>query len=192
MKRKSKLTYNHLVENSNKGLFENLVELSSFPVQGVDGKLVDATFTTLNGSKRLPKAVISLLEEYDVDETNKRLAEMVSLMFAEKWARQNELLEYEVFGDKRTVKEKILDLGSQGGKATETNKVSAYDSDEFVNDNQKETQLDNTSSNDKNRLLEETLNKSSELDAMLDRLQNRLIYDTIFSDIQRFVTLDIY
>lgn len=190
--RRSKLTYNDLLAKSTKGLFENLVELSSFPIQNVDGKLVDATFSTLNGSKRLPKAVLTLLETYTADETNKRLAEMLSLMYAEKWARQNELLEFEVFGDKRTVTEEINDIGTAGTKATETDKVSAYDTDEFVNEKQKETQADNDTKNDRNRVLEETLNKSSELNDMLDRLQDRLIYDTIFTDVRRFVTLDIY
>lgn len=190
--RRSKLTYNDLLAKSTKGLFENLVELSSFPIQNVDGKLVDQTFATLNGSKRLPKAVLSLLETYTADETNKRLAEMLSLMYAEKWTRQNELLEFEVFGDKRTVTEEINDVGKAGTKATETDKVSAYDTDEFVNEKQKETQADNDTKNDRNRVLEETLNKSSELNDMLDRLQDRLIYDTIFTDVKRFVTLDIY
>lgn len=190
--RRSKLTYNDLLAKSTKGLFENLVELSSFPIQNVNGKLVDETFSTLNGSKRLPKAVLTLLETYTADETNKRLAEMLSLMYAEKWTRQNELLEFEVFGDKRTVTEKINDVGKAGTKATETDKVSAYDTDEFVNEKQKETQADNNTKNDRDRVLEETLNKSSELDATLDRLQDRLIYDTIFSDVKRFVTLDIY
>lgn len=190
--RRSKLTYNDLLAKSTKGLFENLVELSSFPIQNVDGKLVDQTFATLNGSKRLPKAVLSLLDEYTADETNKRLAEMLSLMYAEKWTRQNELLEFEVFGDKRTVTEKINDVGTAGTKATETDKVSAYDTDEFVNDKQKETQADNDTKNNRDRVLEETLNKSSELNDMLDRLQDRLIYDTIFTDVKRFVTLDIY
>lgn len=190
--RRSKLTYNDLLAKSTKGLFENLVELSSFPIQNVDGKLVDATFATLNGSKRLPKAVLTLLETYTADETNKRLAEMLSLMYAEKWTRQNELLEFEVFGDKRKVTEKINDVGKAGTKATETDKVSAYDTDEFVNEKQKETQADNDTKNDRDRVLEETLNKSSELNDMLDRLQDRLIYDTVFSDVKRFVTLDIY
>ena len=190
--RRSKLTYNDLLAKSTKGLFENLVELSSFPIQNVDGKLVDETFSTLNGSKRLPKAVLTLLETYTADETNKRLAEMLSLMYAEKWTRQNELLEFEVFGDKRKVTEKINDVGKAGTKATETDKVSAYDTDEFVNEKQKETQADNDTKNDRDRVLEETLNKSSELNDMLDRLQDRLIYDTIFSDVKRFVTLDIY
>lgn len=190
--RRSKLTYNDLLAKSTKGLFENLVELSSFPIQNVDGKLVDQTFATLNGSKRLPKAVLSLLETYTADETNKRLAEMLSLMYAEKWTRQNELLEFEVFGDKRKVTEKINDVGKAGTKATETDKVSAYDTDEFVNEKQKETQADNDTKNDRDRVLEETLNKSSELNDMLDRLQDRLIYDTIFTDVKRFVTLDIY
>ncbi|HHA4173262.1 TPA: hypothetical protein ACOBU0_002591 [Enterococcus faecium] len=190
--RRSELTYNDLLAKSTKGLFENLVELSSFPIQNVDGKLVDQTFATLNGSKRLPKAVLSLLDEYTADETNKRLAEMLSLMYAEKWTRQNELLEFEVFGDKRKVTEKINDVGKAGTKATETDKVSAYDTDEFVNEKQKETQADNDTKNDRDRVLEETLNKSSELNDMLDRLQDRLIYDTIFTDVKRFVTLDIY
>lgn len=190
--RRSELTYNDLLAKSTKGLFENLVELSSFPIQNVDGKLVDQTFSTLNGSKRLPKAVLTLLETYTADETNKRLAEMLSLMYAEKWTRQNELLEFEVFGDKRTVTEEINDTGTAGTTATETDKVSAYDTDEFVNEKQKETQADNDTKNDRNRVLEETLNKSSELNDMLDRLQDRLIYDTIFTDVKRFVTLDIY
>lgn len=190
--RRSELTYNDLLAKSTKGLFENLVELSSFPIQNVDGKLVEATFSTLNGSKRLPKAVLTLLETYTADETNKRLAEMLSLMYAEKWTRQNELLKFEVFGDKRTVTEEINDTGTAGTTATETDKVSAYDADEFVNEKQKETQADNDTKNDRNRVLEETLNKSSELNDMLDRLQDRLIYDTIFTDVKRFVTLDIY
>lgn len=190
--RRSELTYNDLLAKSTKGLFENLVELSSFPIQNVDGKLVDQTFSTLNGSKRLPKAVLTLLDEYTADETNKRLAEMLNLMYAEKWTRQNELLEFEVFGDKRTVTEEINDTGTAGTTATETDKVSAYDADEFVNEKQKETQADNDTKNDRNRVLEETLNKSSELNDMLDRLQDRLIYDTIFTDVKRFVTLDIY
>lgn len=190
--RRSELTYNDLLAKSTKGLFENLVELSSFPIQNVDGKLVDATFATLNGSKRLPKAVLTLLETYTADETNKRLAEMLNLMYAEKWTRQNKLLEFEVFGDKRTVTEEINDTGTAGTTATETDKVSAYDADEFVNEKQKETQADNDTKNDRNRVLEETLNKSSELNDMLDRLQDRLIYDTIFTDVKRFVTLDIY
>lgn len=190
--RRSELTYNDLLAKSTKGLFENLVELSSFPIQNVDGKLVEATFATLNGSKRLPKAVLTLLDEYTADETNKRLAEMLSLMYAEKWTRQNELLEFEVFGDKRTITEKIIDKGTAGTTATETDKVSAYDTDEFVNEKQRETQADSTNGNDKDRTLEETLNKSSELNDMLDRLQDRLIYDTIFTDVKRFVTLDIY
>lgn len=190
--RRSELTYNDLLAKSTKGLFENLVELSSFPIQNVDGKLVDQTFATLNGSKRLPKAVLTLLETYTADETNKRLAEMLNLMYAEKWTRQNELLEFEVFGDKRTVTEEINDTGTAGTTATETDKVSAYDADEFVNEKQRETQADNDTKNDRNRVLEETLNKSSELNDMLDRLQDRLIYDTIFTDVKRFVTLDIY
>lgn len=192
MMRKTKPTYATLTDNNVKGIFTYIVELNGFPIPNVDGNLVDYSFTLLNGQRRLPQSIINMLEHYTVEETNKRLAETMILMYGEKWKRQEELLQYEITGNKRTVTEKVKDNGTNTQDTTDTKKVSAYDSETFVNDSQDTFNANGTNTNDKDRTLEETLENYQGIDPAIERMQNRLIYDIIFTDVQRFVVLELY
>lgn len=192
MIRKTKPTYSTLTDNNVKGIFAYIVELNGFPIPNVDGNLVDYSFTLLNGQRRLPQSIINMLEHYTVEETNKRLAETMILMYGEKWKRQEELLQYEITGNKRTVTEKVKDNGTNTQDTTDTKKVSAYDSETFVNDSQDTFNANGTNTNDKDRTLEETLENYQGIDPAIERMQNRLIYDIMFTDVQRFVVLELY
>lgn len=192
MMRKTKPTYSTLTDNNVKGIFAYIVELNGFPIPNVEGNLVDYSFTLLNGQRRLPQSIINMLEHYTVEETNKRLAETMILMYGEKWKRQEELLQYEITGNKRTVTEKVKDNGTNKQDTTDTKKVSAYDSETFVNDSQDTFNANGTNTNDKDRKLEETLENYQGIDPAIERMQNRLIYDIIFTDVQRFVVLELY
>lgn len=192
MIRKTKPTYSTLTDNNVKGIFTYIVELNGFPIPNVDGNLVDYSFTLLNGKRRLPQSIINMLEHYTVEETNKRLAETMILMYGEKWKRQEELLQYEITGNKRTVTEKVKDNGTNTQDTTDTKKVSAYDSETFVNDSQDTFNANGTNTNDKDRTLEETLENYQGIDPAIERMQNRLIYDIMFTDVQRFVVLELY
>lgn len=192
MMRKTKPTYSTLTDNNVKGIFAYIIELNGFPIPNVDGNLVDYSFTLLNGQRRLPQSIINMLEHYTVEETNKRLAETMILMYGEKWKRQEELLQYEITGNKRTVTEKVKDNGTNTQDTTDTKKVSAYDSETFVNDSQDTFNASGTNTNDKDRTLEETLENYQGIDPAIERMQNRLIYDIMFTDVQRFVVLELY
>lgn len=192
MIRKTKPTYSTLTDNNVKGIFAYIVELNGFPIPNVDGNLVDYSFTLLNGQRRLPQSIINMLERYTVEETNKRLAETMILMYGEKWKRQEDLLQYEITGNKRTVTEKVKDNGTNTQNTTDTKKVSAYDSETFVNDSQDTFNANGTNTNDKDRTLEETLENYQGIDPAIERMQNRLIYDIMFTDVKRFVVLDLY
>lgn len=124
------------------------------------------------------------------------LAEIIIGFYATKW---DSILAYitksipvlENYGEKLT--ETITDSGNVVTDHENTNSVTGYDSEDFVNDN-KEISKDTTTYNDKKQVREQIINKINyaDMQSIIKYLQSNFVYDTIFSDINNTITLSIF
>ena len=89
--------------------------------------------------------------------------------------------------------ETITDNGTNKFASENTTQVSAYNDDNFVNDNSENETQQTTTKNTKTR--EQTLSKvrnTTDYKDLILYLQNDFLYDTIFNDVNEISTLSIY
>lgn len=123
------------------------------------------------------------------------VAEIVIGFYATKW---DSILAYitssipvlKNYGEKIT--ETITDNGTDNNTRESVEKVSAYNDENFVNDNQNTDTYTGTTTNSKERTqIVESLN-ASELDKIILYLQSNYVYDTIFTDVNEMLTLSVF
>lgn len=172
---------------------------------------LDSLYLSSFGKKTVSDFVTDNITENEVTETDIRnMVTIIHSMYASKWNRiysimASDLKLLENYQD--TVTETVTDLGENNSDMETTNtdgyinKVSAYNNDDFVNkDSEDRTQqgTNKTKGNSKNERVREvkktgfTGGAIKEYQTAIDYLQNNLIYDTIFKDINSLVTLQIY
>lgn len=186
------LTYQDLVSQTKKGIFGYMEDIKPLPIKNYTGKMLDDYFYLSNSQKQLPQTVITLLLKNSPDDVLKRYAQILYTFYYDKWEKQNELINDETAGSKRIVTENVGKKGTTTDNTTNTKKVSAYDSDDFVNDEQNENKQDNATTDDTERTLTETQTYGTQLDSTISRLQNYVIYDIMFTDVKTMLCLSIY
>lgn len=137
-----------------------------------------------------------VLSKIYTNNTIDDFTEIVKGFYATKW---DSILAYitksipvlENYGEKLT--ETITDTGNIVTDHENTNSVTGYDSENFVDDN-KEVSKDTTTYNDKKQVREQIINKIdyASMQNVVKYLQSNFVYDTMFNDINDIMTLSIF
>lgn len=177
------------VKENLQGLFTEISAIKNLAIFDVfTPKILDKYYIGMFGSRKL-SAIATTNSVHD-------LAEIIVEFYGTKW--DSILAQYtssvtalKDYSEKIT--ETITDKGGNNFTRTNTNQVSAYNDENFVDDtNEKEVQETETN-NTKTR--EYALNKvrdTKEYNDLILYLRNNYLCDTIFKDINEITTLSIF
>lgn len=178
-----KTVYDKFSEN---GLFAALNNVATLPFN-IMPSTCDILYNNMCGSR--------LLSRFGRDNDVSTIATVLQQMFYDKWANAwNSYQSYAdmILGDKETTEEKVVDDNENTGSNTDTNTVSAYNDENFVNDDKKSTEIRNKIDNKRTR--DKTVRKTNinTVEKVSELLQKDFLYDTIFIDVNTVLTLNIF
>lgn len=133
--------------------------------------------------------------------TVKEIASIIVGLYSDKWNKIYDeiLVDFPILENYiETITEKTNEKGNTTNDTTETNvdKVSAYNDNDFVNDEQSTNtnSMKSTNENDIVKTTEKSIkeNPVKNIEIALKYLQNSNIYAIIFSDVNNTVTLNIF
>ena len=171
---------------SENGLFAALNKVAPLPF-GITPSTCDILYNNRYGSR--------LLARFGRDNDVSTIATVLQEMFYEKWTNAwNSYQSYAdmILGDKETTSENVVDDNVNTGTNTDTNTVSAYNDENFVNDDKKSTEIHNEIKNNRTRNKTVTKTNINTVEKVSKLLQNDFLYDTIFIDVNTVLTLDIF
>lgn len=171
------------------GLFSTMQSKGLLPIEFDDlsGEQMDVLYNNLHGVRKLAR----IGRDLSVDD----LAELIGNMFYKKWT---ENLEYYALkanllqGDKETVTEQIVDDNEMVDERTSTNSVSAYNDENFVNNDKDDSTNTINTDNERNRTLTRRMLRVSDAKSLQELLQNNFLCDIIFVDVNTVLTLKIF
>lgn len=176
-------------------LFDEIGKHYNFPfIDKISADLMQLYFLNMYGERRL--------NNLGRNSSIENLATLLSGMFGENWTRAYDALTTEIptlatFSE--TITEKIEEEGESGNNNTETteNQLSPDNTDDYFNDTKNSTvsELKGNTKNTRNREYKREGFDNDATSAIINEitlLQNNLIFDIIFSDIVRTITLSIY
>lgn len=171
---------------SQNGLFAALNTVAPLPFN-ITPSTCDILYNNMYGSR--------LLARFGRDNDVSTIATVLREMFYEKWT--NEWNNYQAYadmilGDKETTEEKVADNNVNNGTNTDVNTVSAYNDENFVNDDKKSTEIHNEIKNNRTRNKTVTKTNIDTVEKVSKLLQKDFLYDTIFIDVNTALTLDIF
>ena len=178
-----KTVYDKFSEN---GLFAALNKVAPLPFN-ITPSTCDILYNNRYGSR--------LLARFGRDNDVSTIATVLQEMFYEKWTNAwNSYQSYAdmILGDKETTEEKVTDNNVNNGTNTDVNTVSAYNDENFVNDDKKSTEIHNEIKNNRTRNKTVTKTNIDTVEKVSKLLQNDFLYDTIFIDVNTVLTLDIF
>ncbi len=172
---------------SDTGLFATMESLGVLPDIDLSGTQLDLLYSNIHGIRKLARI--------GRDLTVEQIAELIGNMFKKKWEIAYELyLKNNDFlrGDKETVTENIIDDNSMTDERTSTNSVSAYNDNDFVNNDKDDSLNEIKTDNERNRTLTRYNSRLSDVKSLYEVLQNNFICDIIFVDVNTVLTLNIF
>ena len=178
-----KTVYDKFSEN---GLFAALNTVAPLPFN-ITPSTCDILYNNMYGSR--------LLARFGRDNDVSTIATVLREMFYEKWTNAwNNYQGYAdmILGNKETTEEKVTDNNVNNGTNTDVNTVSAYNDENFVNDDKKSTEIHNEIKNNRTRNKTVTKTNIDTVEKVSKLLQNDFLYDTIFIDVNTALTLDIF
>lgn len=171
------------------GLFSTMQSKGLLPIEFDDlsGEQMDVLYNNLHGVRQLAR----IGRDLSVDD----LADLIGNMYYKKWT---ENLEYYALkanmmqGDKETVTEQIVDDNEMVDERTTTNSVSAYNDDNFVNNDKDDSTNTINTDNQRDRTLTRRMLRVSDAKSLQELLQNNFLCDIIFVDVNTVLTLKIF
>ena len=164
----------------------NGVDLGIFDF--ISPKKLDLYYSNMFGER--------FLSNIYLNNTIEDIAEIINGFFTTKW---NSLQAFilskttglEQYSEKLT--ETIIDTGSVTTDRENTNKVSAYNDENFVN-NDSDTEHNKTHYDDLTKTRTQYIDKlnPNDLNNVVMFLTNNFVYDTIFNDVNSVITLKIF
>lgn len=131
--------------------------------------------------------------------TNNTISDVATIVLGFYGTKWDTLLAYitnsipvlENYGEKLT--ETIIDTGNVVTDHENTNSVTGYDSENFVDDN-KEVSKDTTTYNDKKQVREQIISRVgyADMQGIIKYLQSNYLFDIIFEDVNNLLTLSIF
>ena len=153
----------------------------------VDSKLLDKYYNNMYGKRK----VTEIVESLELTE----LAEILNNKFSNKW--NNIILNYldseNILENYKEVMTEInTDVATNDSTRTNTNKVSAYNDDDFVNSDEDVTIENINIANDRNKQIVKTRIKETDFyNKVNEYLTNFDMYNIMIIDINSVVTLNI-
>lgn len=171
------------------GLFSTMQSKGLLPIEFDDlsSEQMDVLYNNLHGVRQLSR----IGRDLSVDD----LADLIGNMYYKKWT---ENLEYYALkanmmqGDKETVTEQIVDDNEMVDERTTTNSVSAYNDDNFVNNDKDDSTNTINTDNQRDRTLTRRMLRVSDVKSLQELLQNNFLCDIIFVDVNTVLTLKIF
>lgn len=194
-RRKLMTLYNELVDNSH-GIFYYINELKPFEWnEAVSPVELDIAYEYLNGNRTVNSATSSQFTTDGGEFTLKERANVALVMFGRKWNQlyENFIADYPVTQSyDETIKELIDDTNVRSFDRKKDTKVSAYDSEELVDD---ETDIATENSNIKNTHTRDYVRTGTNvrnIDQNIQRLQKEVLYDIVFQDVNSLLLLKVF
>ncbi len=189
-----------------KGLFHYMNELETLPFTSVMGiETLDKMFIGLHGIKTVSPTVASIMLNGGVNEENMlTVAKMLLTMYSTAWSRLYELYTQDIPLESYSMttvethsgtEETSLGITSES-TSQDIDKVSGYNTSDMVDNVEKSTNRQDTTTNQGTRTDERTITKEvkglqgsrvQEMTRLVKFIQNNLIVDIVFNNVANFV-----
>jgi len=169
----------------NESLFEKINQIESFPFLVDNVSIMDLILITNYGSKK----VFSAFEGNSIQT----IAEMLVLNFKPSWENyvKIELLTVNP-NNRREVTETTNQTETRLNSKTDVNKISAYNSEDLINDGGMNTDgTDDLDGETVRTLVDEQINQKQSYELLSNSGKNSII-KSVMTDISSYLTLDIY
>lgn len=189
-----------------KGLFHYMNELEPLPfTPAMDIETLDKMFIGLHGIKTVSPTVASIMLNGGVNEENMlAVAKMLLTMYSTAWSRLYELYTQDIplesysmttFETHSGTEETSLGITSES-TSQDIDKVSGYNASDMVDNVEKSTNRQDTTTNQGTRTDERIVTKEvkglkgsrvQEVTKLVKFIQNNLIVDIVFNNVANFV-----
>lgn len=187
--------YNELVEDSH-GIFHYINELKPFEWNDTVSPLeLDVAYEYLNGNRTVNSATSSQYITDGEEYTLRERANVALVMFGRKWNQlyENFIADYPVTQSyDESIKELIDDSNIRNFNRTKDSKVSAYDSEELVDDETDIVSEDSNINNSHTRDYVRTGTNVRNIEQNIQRLQKDVLYDIVFADVNSLLLLKVF
>lgn len=187
--------YNELVKDSS-GIFQYMNEIQPFEWSDVVSPVeLDIAYEYLNGNRTVNNATATQFLTDGEEYTLRERANVALVMFGRKWNQlyENFKADYPVTQSyDETIKELIDDTNVRSFDRKKDTKVSAYDSEELVDD---ETDIATENSNIKNTHTRDYVRTGTNvrnIEQNIQRLQKEVLYDIVFQDVNSLLLLKVF
>lgn len=190
----------------NKGLFHYMNELETLPfTPAMDIETMDKMFIGLHGMKVVSPTVASVMLNGGINEENMlTVAKMLLTMYSTAWSRLYELYTQEIPLESYSMTTVETHLGTEEtslgitseSTSQDIDKVSGYNASDMVDNVEKSTNRQDTTTNQGSRTDERTITKEvrglqgsrvQEVARLSKFIQNNLIIDVVFNNVANFV-----
>src|SRR5574344_2141943 len=195
LRRRLMTLYNELVEDS-KGIFHYINEIKPFEWNDATSPLaLDIAYQYLNGNRTVNSSTSSQFITDGGEYTLRERANVALILFSRKWEQlyENFIVDYPVTQSyDETIKELIDDKKVRNFNRQKDSKVSAYDSEELVDDEtdlvSEDSNIDNTHTRDYVR----TGTNVRNIEQNIQRLQKEVLYEIVFQDVNSLLLLKVF
>ena len=189
-----------------KGLFHYMNELEPIPfTPAMDIETLDKMFIGLHGIKTVSPTVASIMLNGGVNEENMlTVAKMLLTMYGTAWSRLYELYTQDIPLESYSMTTVETHLGTEEtslgitseSTSQDIDKVSGYNASDMVDNVEKSTNRQDTTTNQGSRTDERTITKEvrglqgsrvQEVTRLSKFIQNNLIIDVVFNNVANFV-----
>jgi len=169
----------------NESLFEKINQLESFPFLINNVSIMDLILITNYGSKK----VFSAFEGNNIQT----IAEMLVLNFQNSWENY---VKIELLTDNPNSRREVTETTNQTetrlNSKSDVNKISAYNSEDLINDGGMNTDgTDDLDGETVRTLVDEQINQKQSYELLSMGVKNSII-KSVMNDISGYLTLDIY
>ncbi len=189
-----------------KGLFHYMNELETLPfTPAMDIETLDKMFIGLHGMKVVSPTVASIMLNGGITEENMlTVAKMLLTMYGTAWDRLYELYTQDIPLESYSMTTTETHLGTEEtslgitseSTSQDIDKVSGYNASDMVDNVEKSTNRQDTTTNQGSRTDERTVTKEvkglqgsrvQEVAKLVKFIQNNLIIDVVFNNVANFV-----
>lgn len=189
-----------------KGLFHYMNELETLPfTPAMDIETMDKMFIGLHGMKVVSPTVASIMLNGGITEENMlTVAKMLLTMYGMAWSRLYELYTQDIPLESYSMITTETHLGTEEtslgttfeSTSQDIDKVSGYNASDMVDNVEKSTNRQDTTTNQGSRTDERTITKEvrglqgsrvQEVTRLSKFIQNNLIIDVVFNNVANFV-----
>ncbi len=194
-----------------KGLFHYMSEEGVDFLALTDVPTVDLMFRSMYGCRVVSPAVRNIIGVDGVvtEDSMRSIVKMLLLMYGKAWGTLYEMMLADIPTEtyRMITTENISDNEASNHSSTTENtktdvdRVSGYNSDDYVDDSMKEVQVDDVVTHEGTRSNERTVSKEvtghtssvvSELEKISKFVQNTLVFEVVFRNTIEFVGMLIY